>query len=445
MRKNTARPVLATILLVVLVLALGSHSQGNSATVSAAAMEETDWGFGTGGDPNRWAVYFNGSIEIGMTAILGDGIWPFQNGTSASCSYLLNGEVATAPFPVNVDDVIETVCDGIDGPDWGFLFVWHADASEFETPINGLVAEAAPTEVEIGQTVVLSATVETGTFMTYTWQVADEMIGTDNPISYTTIATGTHLVEITVANTINSETVTTTFEVTPPPPPFFEMTATPNTVEIGAPISLSIDTNMDLVAIVIDPRDGSEIQFGDIVTHVYGVGVYHPIAYGVIASGDMNATGQMLATVNLAALQNMIALGEVVTATTTITVTPHVFTVFCPVAFYNWSPPQPVTTTWSFSSNAAWAQWLGQTERRDSLEIGLTIVDGAFWPYLNAPSVINYTMTFNGNEVPSGYIPNGAGTFEIWPDWEPLGYTPTEPENGFEFHWTGSGWEVPTF
>jgi glucose/arabinose dehydrogenase len=105
---------------------------------------------------------------------------------------------------------------------------------ETDTPITGLTA-TNNSPVQLGKSVTLTATVETGDNIIYSWAFGDGTTGSDQIVTHTYATTGTFTAIVTASNTINLLTATTVVTIlTPtlpePPDPAIDLLKTVSAV-----------------------------------------------------------------------------------------------------------------------------------------------------------------------------------------------------------------------
>jgi large repetitive protein len=83
-------------------------------------------------------------------------------------------------------------------------------------PIQGLAATNDGPSL-LGQPTTLTATVESGTDVSYVWDFGDGTIGAGDVVTHTYAAVGTYTAVVTATNIVNTMTASTTVTVTPPP------------------------------------------------------------------------------------------------------------------------------------------------------------------------------------------------------------------------------------
>lgn len=181
---------------------------------------------------------------------------------------------------------------------------------EVETePISDLTAtNDSPTA--LGEATTLTATVASGTFVSYAWDFGDGSTGVGDVVTHTYAVVGSYTAMVTATNAMNQMTAATTVLITEPPPdPIKGLAATndgPTVLGQSTTLTATVESGTD-VSYVWDFGDGT-IGAGDVVTHTYAaVGTYTAV---VTATNSVNT----------------------MTASTTVTVTqPPVWHIYLPV------------------------------------------------------------------------------------------------------------------
>jgi CSLREA domain-containing protein len=165
-------------------------------------------------------------------------------------------------------------------------------------PISGLAAtNDSPTL--LGEATTLTATVASGTFVSYIWDFGDGTTGAGDVVTHTYAAVGSYTAVVTATNSVSQMTATTTVLIIgPPPDPIQGLAATNDGPSLlGQPTTLTatVESGTD-VSYVWDFGDGT-IGAGDVVTHTYAaVGTYTAVVTATNIVNTMTASTTVTVT-----------------------------------------------------------------------------------------------------------------------------------------------------
>lgn len=198
-------------------------------------------------------IFYNNSLDGGADSVTY--AWDFGDGSTS-----------TSPNPQHVYQepgsytawlTITTVA----GQD-----VFSAPVEIGDVPIRGLELLSLTESPVIGEAAVLQANVQSGTGITYTWNLGDGTVRNGNPISHTYTSPGTYIIVLSATNSLGTRVVTSTL-----------------TVDDAAITDLAIVSNSPVVlgqSLVLTPTFGSGSnvaylwQFGDGFTSTLAAPTY---------------------------------------------------------------------------------------------------------------------------------------------------------------------------
>ncbi len=147
------------------------------------------------------SVFFSSDLDwsVGPLTYL----WDYGDGNTGSASDTSHvySNIGTYPITLTVSNPLETLTKTI-------------EVEILEVPISGLTAEnSSPAEVD--SPINLSATVDEGSFVNYTWDLGDGTKGiTGSDVDHTYTEIGFYTAIVTASNSVSVMTATTTIEVT---------------------------------------------------------------------------------------------------------------------------------------------------------------------------------------------------------------------------------------
>jgi PKD repeat protein len=238
--------------------------------------------------------------------------WDFGDGSAGV------GAVVVHTYPeVGLYTATVTATNGL-GSEYATTFVSITDV-----PIAGLtVVNDSPTT--LGEVTFLTATVSTGTNITYAWDFGDGATGNDGVVTHTYTAVGNYTATVTATNSVSSQTASTL--VTISDVPITGLTAvndSPTTLGEITTLTATVSAGTNVIY-TWDFGDGLS-GLGAVVEHIYpDVGLFTATVTATNGVGSEAATsGVSITDVPIAGLtavnESPSTLGEITTLTATVT------------------------------------------------------------------------------------------------------------------------------
>jgi CSLREA domain-containing protein len=271
----------------------------NSLVANSAGSDCAGGGsWSTGGYPN---LNGDGSCP-GFTITTDPLLGPLQDNGGPTWTHAL---LAGSPALDTADDVVCATppVNGVDqrgvSRSQGLACDIGAFELEVETePISDLAA-ANDSPTALGEATTLTATLASGTYVSYVWDFGDGMMGAGDVVTHTYAAVGTYTAVLTATNSVSQMTATTTvFIVEPPADPIEGLAASndgPTILDQPTTLVATVEGGTD-VNYVWDFGDGT-MGAGDVVTHTYtAVGTYTAVVTATNSVNTMTANTTVTVT-----------------------------------------------------------------------------------------------------------------------------------------------------
>jgi hypothetical protein len=155
-------------------------------------------------------------------AWFGSELGPIENGTPSNADWVAEGDQAAAYLgfsldwagDVNGDELTDVIAGApyYDNPEdnEGRAFVYQGQPD----PIAGLSA-VSDSPTLLGELTTFTATITSGTMVSYTWQFGDEAMGVGRVVTHIYEVPGVYTATVTVSNSVSMDTALTTITVIP--------------------------------------------------------------------------------------------------------------------------------------------------------------------------------------------------------------------------------------